>query len=74
MEEGCPWKRKVHIMDQVSAKGMLSRMRARARDAAVRGQCALQRARRRMWLKLSDERGQGTTEYAILVGVQITGR
>lgn len=25
----------------------------------------------RMWSKLSDERGQGTTEYAILVGVLV---
>lgn len=58
-------------MDQVSAKGTLSRMRARARDAAVRGQCALQRIRMRMCAKLSDERGQGTTEYAILVGVLV---
>lgn len=58
-------------MDRVSAKEMLSRMRARARDVAVRGQCALQRARMRMWSKLSDERGQGTTEYAILVGVLV---
>lgn len=46
-------------------------MRAKARDVVVRGQCALQRVRMRMCAKLSDERGQGTTEYAILVGVLV---
>lgn len=71
MKEGPPWKRKVHSMDQVSAKETLSRMRAKARDVVVRGQCALQRVRMRMCAKLSDERGQGTTEYAILVGVLV---
>lgn len=33
----------------------------------------VQRAQARLSAKLACERGQGTTEYAILVGVQMSG-
>lgn len=49
----------------------VSRMSQRVRVAADRIRCASQVGCARMRAKLSDERGQGTTEYAILVGVLV---
>lgn len=40
-------------------------------DLSVRAQCALVRLRTRLSGSLHDERGQATTEYAILVGVLV---
>lgn len=50
---------------------IFSRMGARVRSAGERVRCISQEACARMRAKLSDERGQGTTEYAILVGVLV---
>lgn len=48
---------------------ILSRIRVGAAGVVERVRCASQGACARMQAKLLDERGQGTTEYAILVGV-----
>ena len=49
----------------------LGRVRTWVASALGRVQHASQRACARIHAKLSDERGQGTTEYAILVGVLV---
>lgn len=51
--------------------GIWVRMRERVRAVVDRMRCVLQGACARMQAKLCDERGQGTTEYAILVGVLV---
>lgn len=52
-------------------KAIIAKARGAMEGAAERMRCALRRACARMRAKLSDERGQGTTEYAILVGVLV---
>ncbi len=53
------------------AQMVCSRGCARAKGVADRIRSASQTACARMRAKLSEERGQGTTEYAILVGVLV---
>ncbi len=53
-----------------SRRGLL-RLRDRVASIFDRMQRASQGACARIQAKLSDERGQGTTEYAILVGVLV---
>ncbi|MEG0990519.1 MAG: hypothetical protein RSN88_06630 [Gordonibacter sp.] len=43
----------------------------KVRECALRGCCYMACWPSRMRAGLRDERGQGTTEYAILVGVQV---
>lgn len=50
---------------------ILSKAGGRMRRVVDRIECASQEACARMQAKLCDERGQGTTEYAILVGVLV---
>lgn len=64
-------KRKGAEMGMVSLKRILSAARAKATGVTEHIRSVSQAACARMCAKLSDERGQGTTEYAILVGVLV---
>lgn len=66
----CGWKKGIK-MGNASMNMIFSKARAKVGDVAERMRCASQQALIRARAKLSDESGQGTTEYAILVGVLV---
>ncbi len=59
------------MKQKIMATGKTNVIGGSLMDLSVRAQCALVRLRTRLSGSLHDERGQATTEYAILVGVLV---